>query len=66
MILGFEGEPAEQAFYPSENSGWPSDPDQEHRTAVDSRGHRRLLGRVLAQAGGARELLRWPARWLLG
>jgi hypothetical protein len=53
-ILGFEGEPAEQAFYSNENSGWPSDPPCADRTAVDGSGLQRLLSQVLAQAGGAR------------
>jgi hypothetical protein len=53
-ILGFEGEPAEQAFYSNENSGWPSDPPCADRTAVDGSGLQRLLSQVLAQARGAR------------
>jgi hypothetical protein len=55
-----------QGFYTTESRGWPSDPGQGHRTAEISRGHRWLLGQLLAQAGGARGLLRRPARRLLG
>jgi hypothetical protein len=50
----------EHAFYSIEKQGWPSDRAGRPRSAGVQ------LDRLLAQAGGARGLLRRPARRFLG
>jgi hypothetical protein len=57
---------AARGIYTTENQGAPSDLHCADRTTVDGCGHQRLLGCILAQAGGVRGLLWQPARRFSG
>jgi hypothetical protein len=65
-VLGFEGSRLHRSFLYHRKKQATVGSDRRVWTAEIARGHRQLLGRILAQVGGARMLLWQPARRLLG